>query len=320
MRALALTSFDGPAGFELIELPDPEPGDDVLIDVQAAGVSFPDLLISRNSYQVKVELPYVAGQEVAGTIRSAPADSELRPGDRVWASLPAGGGLATIARVPARTVDRLPDSLSFEQGAALGVNFTTATFALGMRCPVSAGETVLVLGAAGGLGTALVAVAQQLGARVVAHVSTEEKREIAMRAGADEVIVGPSFRDRALELTGGLGVDVVADVVGGEATLEAVRSCAPAGRVLILGFASGAIGQIGVNRLLLRNVSLVGAGLGAMDQADPRTLPAVSAALIGMLEQGLRPIVGASFSFADGAQALAALEGRRAMGKLVLVP
>jgi NADPH2:quinone reductase len=317
MRALEIQELIGPDGFKLVERPDPEPGDELLIDVKAAGVSFPDLLISKGLYQVKAALPYVAGQEVAGVVRHAPAGSRFRVGDRVWAGF-GGGGFASVAAGEERDVQPLPDDMSFVDGAGLSVNFMTAVFALRVRDHLAAGETILVLGAAGGLGTATVMVAKRYGARVIANVSTEDKRATAAAAGADEVVVGEDWRDAVLELTGGRGVDVVADIVGGPHTLQAVRSCAPRGRVLILGFTTGSIAEIGVNRLLLRNVSLVGAGLGALDEADPETKPRTAALLTELLDDGLRPLIGATFPLDRGADALRALEDRSAQGKLVL--
>ena len=317
MRALTLTAFTGPGGLELADVPEPDAGDDILIDVRAAGVCFPDLLLSQDRYQVKVELPYIPGQEVAGVVLSAPSDSGFVAGDRVWAGLANGGGFAEQVAVTSGLVHRLPDVLDFAEGAALGVNFMTAAFAFRMRCPLAAGDQVLVLGAAGGLGTAVVSVARHLGARVIAQVSSEAKAVIARQAGADEVIVGTAFREPLAELAPG-GVEVVADIVGGDATLDAIRCCAPGGRVLILGFVAGDIPKIGTNRLLLRNVSLVGAGLGAMEQARPGSLIAIEAELEAMLQDGVRPVVGARYPLAEGAAALRALESREALAKIVL--
>jgi NADPH:quinone reductase len=214
VRVLEIRSLDGPDGLAVAERPDPDPDGRVVIDVRAAGVSFPDLLISQGRYQVKAELPWVPGQEVAGIVRSAPDGHPLRVGDRAWGSLD-NGGYASVAAVAPDRAYALHEALSFEEGAALGVNFLTAVFALGRRAALRAGETVLVLGAAGGLGSATVTVAKAYGARVLAVVSTEAKVATARAAGADEVVAGPDWRDRVLELTAGRGVDVAADVVGG---------------------------------------------------------------------------------------------------------
>jgi NADPH2:quinone reductase len=198
------------------------------------------------------------------------------------------------------------------------VNFLTAIFALRRRGALAAGETVLVLGAAGGLGTATVTVAKAYGARVLAVVSSAAKAATAGAAGADAVLVGDDWRDEVLRHTGGRGADLVADVVGGDATLQALRATAPEGRVLILGFTSGTIPQVAANRLLLRNVSVVGVGLGAFVALQPSTMTETMAELGRLIDAGLRPVVGATYPLARGGDALRALERRTAAGKLVL--
>lgn len=319
MRALELHSLEGPDGLVLVERPDPHTDDGVVIDVRAAGVSFPDLLISQGRYQTRAELPWVPGLEVSGVVRSAPPGSDLRPGERVWASLERGG-FASVAVADAKRTYRLPDALTFAQGAALGVNFRTAVFALRRRGALRAGEDVLVLGAAGGLGSACVSVAKAYGARVIAAVSTGDKAATARAAGADDVLVGGDLRDQVLAGTSGRGVDVVADVVGGEATVQAVRCTAAEGRVLILGFTSGEIPLIPGNRLLLRNVSVVGVGLGAFAASDPAVLRDTATEVLELIEGAtLRPVLGASYPLEDGAEALRALARRTAQGKLVLL-
>jgi NADPH2:quinone reductase len=317
VRALELQSIDGPDGFALVDRPAPPEDGAVTIDVRAAGVSFPDLLMSRGRYQLRPELPAVLGSEVAGTVRSAPPGHPLRPGDRVWAAMELGG-FAEVAAAPADRVFPLPDGLTFEEGASLGVNFLTALFALRRRGALRAGETVLVLGAAGGLGTATIAVARALGARVIAVVSVAEKEPTAQAAGADDVVVGTEWRDEVLERTGGRGADVVADVVGGPETLAAIRTTAPEGRVLVLGFTAGEIPSIATNRLLLRNVSLVGAGLGALAATVPDLLTQTADELRRLLDAGLRPLVGATMPLERGAEAIRRLEDRTAQGKIVL--
>lgn len=324
MRALELTSLDGPDGLVLAERPEPDPagagaagGDGIVIDVRAAGVCFPDLLVTQGRYQDKPPLPLVLGQEVSGTVRSAPAGAGVSSGDHVWASLDHGGFADVAVAAPGR-VYPLASGLTFEQGAALSVNYLTAVFALDRRARLVRGETVLVLGAAGGLGTAITSVAKARGARVIAVVSREEKAQTARQAGADEVVLGAAWRDEVLTLTGGRGVDVTADIVGGEDTLQAVRSTAPEGRIVILGFTSGEIASIAVNRLLLRNVALVGAGLGAFMPADPEILRTSAAAVAGLVAAGLRPVVGEVFPLERGADALRLLAGRAARGKIVL--
>jgi NADPH2:quinone reductase len=317
VRALELQALDGPDGLALVDRPVPAGRDLVTIDVRAAGVSFPDLLMSRGRYQLRPELPAVLGSEVAGTVRVAPPGHPLRPGDRVWATMELGG-FAEVAAVPPDQVHPLPDGLGFEEGASLGVNYLTAVFALQRRGALRERETVLVIGAAGGLGTATVAVAKGLGARVHAVVSVPEKTATARAAGADEVVVGETWRDAVLDLTGGRGAELVADVVGGDQTLQAVRTAAPEGRVLILGFTAGEIPSLATNRLLLRNVSLVGAGLGALAATVPELLPETARELRRLIDGGLRPVVGETLPLERGAEAVRRLEERAAQGKVVL--
>jgi NADPH:quinone reductase len=317
VRALELQSATGPDGLRLAERGAPAPDGHVLIEVRAAGVSFPDLLMSQGRYQVQPPLPAVLGLEAAGVVRAAPAGCGVSAGDRVWAAL-EDGGHAELVAAPCDRVFPLPDALGYEEGAALPANFLTAIFALCRRGVVRAGETVVVLGAAGGLGSALVGVAAALGARAVAVVSTSGKGATARSAGAHEVVVGTDWRDAVLELTGGRGADVVADVVGGDQTLQAIRSTAPEGRVLLLGFASGEIPSVAGNRLLLRNVSVVGVGLGALVPHAPEVLPDAARRLAELVDAGLRPVIGATFPLADGARAFRLMEARGAEGKLVL--
>jgi NADPH2:quinone reductase len=320
MKALLLKETTGPKGFEIGEADEPVSGAaEVLIDVKAAGIAFPDLLISKGAYQHSPPMPFIAGQEVAGVVRSAPADARVKAGDRVWAASSVGG-FAEVVAVDATRVFPLADELDFVEGAALASNFSTAIFAFRTRGKLQPGETVLVLGAGGGLGSACVSVAKAMGARVIANASTEEKGEIARRAGADEVVLGKDWRDAVLALTeGGNGVDVVADIVGGDETLQAVRSTAPEGRVIILGFTTGAIHEVKVNRLLLRNISVVGAGLGAFGETkDPEIMSECGVELNKLIAGGMRPIVGTVYPIEEGAAALAQLDGRGALGKIVL--
>jgi NADPH2:quinone reductase len=236
MRAVQVVSTTGPADVVVRDVDEPTPGEhDVLIDVHAVGVSFPDLLLSKGQYQLRPEPPFTLGVDVAGTVVSGPG---FEPGQRVAGVVPHGGA-GERAVVPAVSTFALPDGLSFDQGAALPMNYLTALFALVERGGLRPGETVLVQGASGGVGTAGIQVAKGLGARVFAVVSTPEKGEYAVAAGADEAVPLEGFRDTVAGLTDGRGVDVVVDVVGGDAFTDSLRSLAPQGRLLVVGFASG---------------------------------------------------------------------------------
>ncbi|MDX6324916.1 MAG: NADPH:quinone reductase, partial [Nocardioidaceae bacterium] len=250
MRSLQVTALDGPSTVTVTELPEPEPGpDDVLVDVRAVGISWPDLLLSKGEYQLKPDVPFQLGVDFAGVVVTAPPTSGFEEGDRVACVVPYGGG-ADLVAVHHESVFPLPDNLSFEQGAALPLNYLTAEFALVTRGGTESGETVLVHGAAGGVGTACVQVAKGLGARVIGVVSTEEKAAVARAAGADEAVLVDGFLTAVKELTDGDGVDVLVDVVGGDLMTDSLRALAPLGRLLVVGFTGGSIPTVKVNRLL----------------------------------------------------------------------
>lgn len=321
MRAVRVTRLDGPDAIGVEDLPDPEARDNqVVVEVHAAGVNFPDLLMTKGEYQTKPELPFVLGSEVAGVVRHAPDSSEFKAGDRVVA-FSGRGGFAEAAAADEELVFPLPDGVSFEVGAAFPMNYLTVHFGLVRRGRLREGETVLVHGAAGGVGTASIQVAKAYGARVIAVVSTDEKGKVARDAGADEVIGVEGFKDAAKELTGGRGVDIVMDPVGGDRFTDSLRSLAVEGRLLVVGFTGGEIPTVRVNRLLLNNVDVVGVGWGAfwmrnlayVRQQWNEVIPLVSA---GKLD----PPIGARFPLEETAAALKELEERRARGKVLILP
>jgi NADPH2:quinone reductase len=297
------------------------PGSGVVVDVEAAGVSFPEVLQTRGQYQVKPPTPFVPGSEVAGTVVAASDGAGFAEGDRVMAFCMLGG-FAEKAVAPPHFTFRLPDVLDAAQGSGLILNYHTAYFSLKTRGRLQQGESVLVHGAAGGVGTATIQVAKGLGAsKVIAVVSNDEKERIAREAGADEVVRsdGP-WKDEAKELTGG-GVDVVVDPVGGDRFTDSLRSLAEDGRVVVVGFTAGSIPEVKVNRLLLNNVSVVGAGWGAYVMSRPGVTREIGEALEPMIEQGVvRPVVGARFPLDRAAEALKLIDERGALGKVVLEP
>jgi NADPH2:quinone reductase len=270
--------------------------------------------MSRGQYQMKPELPFVPGGEVAGTVVADAAG--FTAGDRV-AAMTVVGGFADRAVAPPMLTFRLPDALDFAEGAGLVLNYHTALFALQTRGRLQEGETVLVHGAAGGVGTASLQVAKALGARTIAVVSSDEKERIARAAGADEVVrSGGAWKD-AVKALG--GADLVLDPVGGDRFTDSLRSLNPGGRLVVVGFTGGGIPEVRVNRLLLNNIAVVGAGWGAFAMGQPDFLRAMGDDLERMVEAGhVRPLVGVRLPFAQAPEALRVLDRREALGKIVL--
>src|SRR3954451_11655645 len=318
MRAIQITNLNGPdEALELVDIPEPEPshmltpGSGVLVDVHAAGVSFPEVLQTRGEYQFKPDLPFIPGSEVGGVVRDT--------GQRV-AAFCFLGAFAEVAVAPEYMVFPITDEWDFAQGAALVLNYHTAYFSLKIRGRLEEGQTVLVHGAAGGVGTATIQVAKGLGAsKVIGVVSSDEKERIAREAGADEVVRsdGP-WKDEAKELSGG-GVDVIVDPVGGDRFTDSLRSLGEDGRVFVVGFTAGSIPEVKVNRLLLNNVSVVGAGWGAYVMPKPDVNRHIGDEIAKLIASGaVRPIVGERFPLDRAADALKLIDERRATGKVVL--
>ena len=319
MRTVQVTQLEGPRSVELVEVDDLVADEDqVLVEVHSAGVAFPDVLLTRGEYQMKPDPPFVLGAEVSGIVRTAPEGSGFSAGDRV-AAFPGMGGYADLVAVDPSLVFALPDATSFAQAAALPMNYLTVEFALQRRGALHEGETVLVHGAAGGVGTAAVQLASLMGARVLAVVSTEDKVATAREAGADEVLLLDGFRARAAELTGGKGVDMVVDPVGGDRFTDSLRSLATEGRLLVIGFTGGEIPTVRVNRLLLNNISVMGVGWGAYWVPRPGYLQEQWGRLLPHLEAGrLTPPLGSTHPLEAAADAIAELDERRATGKVLL--
>jgi NADPH:quinone reductase len=325
MRAVQIVDLSGPeSALAETDLPEPNashpltPGSGVVIDVHAAGVSFPEVLQTRGEYQIKPDLPFVPGSEVAGTVRSAPEGSGLGEGHRVAACCLLGA-FAEVAVAPDFLTFKLSDELDYAQGAGLILNYHTAYFSLKHRGRLTEGETVLVHGAAGGIGTATLQVAKGLGARTIAVVSSDEKEQVAREAGADEVVRSDgAWKDEAKELSGG-GVDVVIDPVGGDRFTDSLRSLRENGRLVVVGFTGGSIPEVKVNRLLLNNTEVVGAGWGAFVMGKRDVNHEIGAEVNRLVDEGfVRPIVGARFPLDRASEALELIDSRGATGKIVL--
>lgn len=318
MRALQATALTGPDGVAVGEIDAPAADAALVIETTAVGMAFPDLLLSRGQYQLKLEPPFVLGVEAAGRVLRAPEGSPFEPGQRV-AAFGMGMAAEQVAVDPALTF-ALPDSFSDEQGAAMVMNYHTAYFGLVTRGGMRSGDTVLVQGAAGGVGTAAIQVAKGLGARVIAVVSTDAKEKVARDAGADEVIRPDDGWPRLVkELTGGRGADIVLDPVSGDRVTDSLRSLAEEGRLVVIGFTGGEIPKVALNRLLLSNVSVVGAAWGSFVGTRPELSQEIHKALLALAATGaVAPIIGASYPLEEGAQALRDLDERRATGKIVL--
>ncbi len=319
MRAIQVVRLDGPGAVEVVDVDEPSPDDgQVLIEVHAAGVTFPDVLLTHGRYQLKPPPPFTLGGEIAGVVRAAPAGSGFAAGDRV-AALPWFSGFAEYALAAPQMTFALPDSVGFAAGASVPINYFTAHFALAHRARLQPGQTVLVHGAAGGVGTASIQFARALGATVIAVASTQEKAELARRAGAQHTVAADGFREAVGELTGGAGVDVVVDPVGGDRFTDSLRSLSREGQLLVIGFVGGDIPTVKVNRLLLNNTSVVGVAWGEYALAHPGYIARQWVELAPLLESGaLDPPIGHRLPLERAAEALALMDERRAVGKVVL--
>jgi NADPH2:quinone reductase len=323
MRAVRCHELVGPSALRVDEVEAPTPGaGEVLVEVRAAGVNFPDVLITQGKYQFRPAPPFVPGGEIAGVVEAVGAGvTSVAVGDRVAATM-LFGAFAEKVVVPEAAVARLPDAVSFETGAALLLTYATTMHALVDRGRLRAGETLLVLGAAGGVGTAAIEIGKCLGALVIAAASSPEKLAHCRAHGADHGIdyAKEDLKQRAKELSGG-GVDVVYDPVGGDMTEAALRTMAWAGRHLVVGFASGTIPKIPANLLLLKSCELVGVFWGAFAMRSPAENRAHVEQVLAWLAEGkVRPHVDAVLPFDRAAEALERLARREVMGKLVLTP
>jgi NADPH2:quinone reductase len=322
MKAVICRKLTGIEGLDLVaDWPEPAPGEgEVLVEVRAAALNFPDLLMTLGQYQDQPELPFVTGIEFAGVVAQAgPGVEGFKPGDRVLGA--TGRALAERLVAPASQLMRVPEALDFEAAAGLSITYFTTMHAYRQRANLSAGESVLVLGAGGGVGTSAVELGKAFGATVIAAASSDEKLELARSLGADHLVnyATEDLRVRLKELTGGRGVDVVYDPVGGALAEPALRSLAWRGRYLVIGFASGEIPSIPLNLPLLKGCSVVGVYWGSFVQREPGLQAQNAAELWRLVQEGkVRPAVGEVHALEDYAAAFQALATRRARGKVIV--
>jgi NADPH2:quinone reductase len=324
MRAVVCKEFGPPEGLVVEEVDDPRPGEgELVIAVEAAAVTFPDTLMLEDKYQFTPTPPYVPGGEAVGRVRAVGAGVEgWDIGDRVVGGLGTTGAYAELAAVPANTARRLPESVDAAVAAGLHYAYGTTLYALRYRAQIQPDETMLVLGAGGALGISAIELGKQLGARVIAAASTQEKLDVCRERGADETIdySTENLKERAKELTGGRGVDVVYDAVGGDRAEQALRAIAWEGRFLVIGFTAG-IPSIPLNLTLLKGCQIVGVFYGAMTARQPDLNRRISDDLIELVSSGaLRPHVSATYPLERAGEGLRSLMNRTAVGKVVITP
>jgi NADPH:quinone reductase len=318
VKAIYATEADGMLRLTQVSITPPA-DDGLVIAVDAAGVAQPDVLQISGAYQVKRQLPFVPGSEAVGVVLSAPPSAGHLVGRRVVAITPAGSWQEQVS-VPPEAAFAVPEGVSPTQAALLLVNHAAAYFALTTRGHARPGETLLVHGAAGGIGGAAVQIGNALGLRTIAVVSTPEKATYARSLGASEVVASEGWKQRAEEVAGRGGIDLVFDPVAGDRFEDGLRVLTPGGRYLAIGFVGGAIPEVRVNKLLLRNISLVGVATGAYMQHDPAEMGRIWTAITSMIEQdALRPADATVFPLAEADKAVALVRERRAIGKVCLV-
>ena len=324
MRAVLCKQFGPPEDLVIDEVADPTPGPgEVLIEVKAAPVTFPDTLMLEDKYQFKADLPYIPGGEVAGTVTAIGADvTGIEVGERVVSGLGAVGGYAEFAVAKENAVRKLPDGVGFAESTGLLYAHGTTYYGLKERADLQPGESLLVLGAGGHVGLSAVEIGKLMGARVIAAASSEEKLDLCRERGADETInySEESLKDRAKELTNGEGVNVIYDVVGGDYAEQALRAIAWEGRFLVIGFTAG-IPAIPLNLTLLKSCQIVGVFYGAMTSRDPKLANEIAEALLGWVANGdLKPHISATYGLDGAAGALRNLMDRKSVGKIVIEP
>jgi NADPH:quinone reductase len=322
MKACVVQELSGPSGVVYTDVEDVSGGDDtIVIDVRAAGVCFPDLLLSKGEYQLKLPPPFIPGMEAAGVVHSAPEESEFKVGDRVSA-FGVLGGYAEQVIAPVANVTRSPAELDDAEAVSLLVNYNTMYFALARRAAMRPGDSVLVLGSAGGVGTAAIQVARVMGAsKVIALVHRAGATEFVESLGADVVLpLTDGWVQAVRDHTDGRGVDIVVDPVGGQAFDDAIRVLAIDGKLLVIGFAAGTIPTVKVNRLLLRNVGVLGVAWGEYLHQVPGSAALFASGLGQLVSSGLKPPPPQRYPLSEGRAALQSLADGGVLGKVVLEP
>jgi NADPH:quinone reductase len=318
MFAHRIVDFTGPAAVHWTQVEEPAADGGVVIDVVAAGVSFADLLQTTGAYQLQLPVPFTPGMDAAGVVRFARPDLGLAAGQRV-AVLVSYGCWQEVISAPAERVLALPDDTSFEAGAALPLNYLTGLLALVRRGRAQPSETLLVHGGAGGVGTAAIQLGRALGLRTIAVVGDQAKQQFALRSGADHAVLASGWLAAVRDLVGDRAVNLVLDPVGGDRMTDSLRSLAPEGRLLVLGFAAGEIPTVKVNRLLLGNTAVVGVASREFFDQQPGTVAELWARLLDLRRSGALPDPPVQlYPFADAHGALGAIAGRQARGKVVL--
>jgi NADPH2:quinone reductase len=321
MRALVCKTYGSPDELVVEEMDDPVPAaGEILVDIKAAGINFPDVLVISGQYQVKTPLPFVPGHEAAGVVAAiGDGAGRFSVGDRVIFT-PSTGAFAERCAVSEQLAMPIPAGLDFGQAAGFTITYSTSYHALCQHAGLKEGDTVLVLGAAGGVGITAVEIAKALGAHVIAAASTEEKLEFAKSAGADETVnyTETPIRDAVRDITGGKGADIIYDPVGGDVGEQALRSIARGGRYLVIGFASGAIPNFPANLLLLKEASAMGVWWGPWATRTPEVQAQNLQAMGKMIAEGrLHPRVTGSYSLDEFSEAFRAITARRVRGKVV---
>jgi NADPH2:quinone reductase len=322
VKACVVQELSGPSGLVYTDVDDVAGNDDtVVVDVRAAGVCFPDLLLSKGEYQLKLPPPFIPGMEAAGVVHWAPEESEFKVGDRVSA-FGVLGGYAERVIAPLANVTRSPAELDDAEAVSLLVNYNTMYFALARRAAMRPGDSVLVLGSAGGVGTAAIQVARAMGAsKIVAVVHRSGATEFVESLGADVVLpLSDGWAQAVRDHTGGRGVDIVVDPIGGSAFDDAIRVLAIDGKLLVIGFAAGAIPTVKVNRLLLRNIGVLGVAWGEYLHQVPGSAALFAWGLGQLVSLGLKPPPPQRYPLSEGRAALQALADGGVFGKLVLEP